>query len=122
MYGEIKIGQQSVAMAANAASPIFYKSIFHKDFLTQVQQDDPDPMLFAEMGYVMAMQSDHSIEEMTKLSQADYIEWLTQFEAMDIVTKTGEIGNLYFGQTKETSKAKKKEDRQTESTPQGSIS
>lgn len=122
MYGKITIGQNSIAMAANAASPIFYKSIFHKDFLTQVQADEPDPMLFAEMGYVMAMQADHTIADMMKLSQESYIEWLTQFEAMDIITKTGDIGNLYFKQTQETSKAKKKEDRQTESTPQGSIS
>lgn len=122
MYGEIIIGQHTVEMAANAASPILYKNIFHKDFLKEVQEDEPDPMLFAEMGFVMAMQAKKSLEEMMKLSQLSYVEWLTQFETMDIVQKTGEIGQMYFEQTHQTSSAKKKEDKQTGSTTQPSTS
>ena len=42
MVKDVMIGDKAVAMAANAASPIFFKKLFHKD------------MLRVHMGYLLA--------------------------------------------------------------------
>jgi hypothetical protein len=109
MYGKVLIGEKEIGMAANAASPIIYRNIFHEDFLRKVQEKDPDVDLFQKMGYVMAMQAKTSkMSELTKLNFDSYVEWLSQFEPMDIITATGQMSDIYFGNTIKNSDPKKK--------------
>ena len=42
MRGTVKIGETDVDMLANAASAFIYKRIFHKDFLTSIEQKYTD--------------------------------------------------------------------------------
>lgn len=112
MKGIVKIGSTEVGMLANAASPIIYKQLFHKDFLRQMTQlqggNEIDGLeLFAEMGFVMAMQHENPWEEIRKLTEDDYIEWLAQYDPNDVLIASEEIANLYNGQSKTLSASKK---------------
>lgn len=113
MEGIVKIGSIDVGMLANAASPIIYKQIFHKDFLrqmTQLEGNETDGIeLFSEMGFVMAMQHGHPWEEVRKMTETDYIGWLVQFDPNDLMMAAGDIASLYNGQGKTLSVPKKED-------------
>lgn len=104
MRGTVTIGEKSIIMEANAASPYFYKQIFKEDFLAEVQKAEPSADLFQKMGYVMAMQGeDKKIADMLKLNDETFIKWLIQFDAMDVLIAADQISNLYFDQRKASS-------------------
>ena len=37
MYGKVQIGDKTVEMLSNAASPVFFKQVFHEDFAPLVE-------------------------------------------------------------------------------------
>ena len=47
-----------------------------------------------ELAYIMAKQAEKA--DMSKANYEGYIEWLSQFEALDIVLKAAEIANVYI--------------------------
>lgn len=100
MKGIVKIGTEEVGMVANAASPYIYKNIFHEDFLLKLQAKEPDADLFQKMAFVMAKQADMKLDELMSLSEKDFFEWLTQYEAMDIILATDAISEIYLAQKK----------------------
>lgn len=109
MYGTVKIGNTEIDMAANAASPYVYKSIFHEDFLVEIQKENASADIFQKMGFVMAQQAKESkISELMKINETAFYEWLSEFEPMAVLEAAGEISNLYMGQTNKTSSPKKK--------------
>lgn len=104
MFGRVKIGQREVEMAANAASPYVYKLIFREDFLLQTQQKEVSPDIFEKMGFVMAKQAEAgTLEELRKLTEEDFYEWLSGFEAMDLLEATAQIMDLYAKNEEKTS-------------------
>ena len=52
------------------------------------------------------MKSQAEKADLRKLSLDNYIEWLEQFEVMDMAIASADIAMLYAGQTKTNSKAK----------------
>ena len=108
MIGIIKIGSEEVGMTANAASPFLYRNIFHEDFLRETQKKDFDPAIMVKMGFVMAMQNAKPMNEVSKLTESAFFEWLEQFEPLDAMMASGAISDLYMGQTVKTSSPKKK--------------
>ena len=98
MKGTIKIGSKEVGMVANAASPFIYRQIFHKDFLAETQKDPIDLALFAEMGFVLHLQNEKPTQEVLKTSLDDFYVWLEEFDAMDIMNASVQIGQFYMGQ------------------------
>lgn len=107
--GIIKIGTHDVNMSANAMTPVLFRRLFHKDFMTESQSKQLDLNLFQELGFVMAMQgTDKTLKELQDLTVDDYYEWLLGFEALDIMKAVNDIFALYSGQTGSTSQAKKK--------------
>ena len=38
MYGKVQIGDKTVEMLSNAASPVFFKQVFHEDFLSRTAE------------------------------------------------------------------------------------
>lgn len=109
MFGNIKIGEKETAMAANAATPVWFNQVFHEDFFVRSQQvtDGNEAAavdLFSKVGYIMANQAAQN--DMRKLSWDGYIEWLEGFEAMDLAIASADIALLYSGQTKATATAK----------------
>lgn len=104
MKGTVKIGSKDVGMVANAASPYIYKQVFHEDFLSKLQEAAPDVDTFQKMGFIMAMQDEKSnMADLMKLTEKDFLTWLLEFEAMEIIYATDEIANIYLAQAKGTS-------------------
>lgn len=110
MRRTIKLGEKDVEMVANAMTPVIYKRVFHKDFLTESQKKDADLNIFQELGFVMARQATVSTREiMEETTLEQYYEWLEGFEAMDIIKSVNDIFEVYSAQNVSTSVSKKKQ-------------
>ena len=109
----IKIGTKDVALQANAATPIRFRNIFGKDLLTIVSEGtSPEGIdmkvaseVAPELAFIMAKSAEKS--DMTKLNEDKMIEWLEQFEPMDLINATDGIFSVYFGDSETEVEAKK---------------
>lgn len=114
MIKDVKIGDQTVAMAANAATPIRFATVFHEDpmrGLDELQKGGEADAgratsLIMKLGYVMAMTAEK--KDLTKLSEDDFVEWLEGFELQDFMEATNDIVAVYLGNKKMLSSSKKK--------------
>lgn len=113
MIKDVKIGDQTVAMAANAATPIRFATVFHADpmrGLSELQKggnaEGDATNLIMKLGYIMAMTAER--KDFAKLSEEDYIEWLEQFELMDFIAAANDIIAVYLGNKEMLSSSKKK--------------
>lgn len=109
MFGKVKIGTKNVELVATAATPYWFKQIFHDDFfiISQTVTDGNEGAavdLFSKIGYIMAKQAEKA--DMRKLNEDTFIEWLEEFDPMDLALASGDIAMLYSGQTKTTAKPK----------------
>lgn len=101
-------------MTANAAVDIIYQQIFREDPIRAQAQLSDDPQagaaavpLFQKLGFVMAMMSEKSPGELTKLSADDFYAWLSEFDRMDYINAIADISGVYNGQRETSSKEKK---------------
>lgn len=98
MFATIHIGDKDVGMLANAASPYIYKQVFHEDLLLKFthMKEDPDNSLGEKLGFIFAKQAEISdISELMKLDMNAFLEWLTDFDPLDIIMVSEEIADLY---------------------------
>lgn len=111
MRRTIKIGDKDVDMLATATTPILYKRLFRKDFLTIALEENMD--CYAELAYIMARQAEGlpPTELIGKLKIEEFWEWLDGFGPMDFANAAGDIFALYNSQTKTMSVPKKKKTR-----------
>ena len=118
MYNIVKIGDKEVPMLSMASVDIYYRSIFHRDALkTQVEaNNEADSVNFVlEMAFVMAKFAElKDRKEMLKLNEDSYIEWLDQFERIDLINALPDAQRTYEGQMLETVDAKKNINEQSE--------
>ena len=98
MRGTINFGERPVELVANGATPVLYKRVFRRDFLSSAnKQDDMD--VYVELAFIMAMQAEKPLTELINaLKYEDYLEWIESFGAMDVVEKVTDIFALYQGQ------------------------
>lgn len=114
MYREIKVGEMSIPMLANGATPIRYRMVFGKDLMSEFNQIQEDTgkasTSLSELAFIMAKAAEAFNEKkaMTTLNQESYVEWLEQFEPLDLVLAAEDIVNLYMGNGETLSEAKKK--------------
>lgn len=114
MYREIKVGDKSIPMLANGATPIRYRMVFGKDIISEFNQSQDDTekasSSLSELAFIMAKAAEAFNEKkaMTTLNMESYIEWLEQFEPLDLVLAAESIVNLYMGNGETLSEAKKK--------------
>ena len=109
MRGTIEFGGKPVELVANGATPVLYKRVFRRDFLSSANKAD-DIDIYVELAFIMAKQAEKPLSELINgLKYEDYLEWVQDFEAMDIITKVTDIFSLYQGQAVQTSVSKKKE-------------
>ena len=109
MRGTIDFGGKSVELVANGATPVLYKRVFRRDFLSSANKAD-DMDVYVELAFIMAKQAEKPLPELiNSLKYEDYLEWVEGFGAMDIVEKVTDIFALYQGQAVQTSVSKKKE-------------
>jgi hypothetical protein len=114
MYREIKVGEKSIPMLANGATPIRYRMVFGKDIMTEFNKVNDDEGKatdsLSELAFIMAKaaeaQSEH--KPMATLNQESFIDWLEQFEPLDLTLAAEDIINLYLGNEETLSEVKKK--------------
>lgn len=110
MYREIKIGEHTVPMSANGATPIRYKMVFGKDLISEFQSIENNYALamdtISELAFIMAQTGAKA--DMDKLNINIYVAWLEQFEPFDITNASEDIIDLYMSNTQTTSEVKKK--------------
>lgn len=98
MYETIRIGDKDVGMLANAASSYIYKQVFHEDLLKKFQEmeKEPDTQIGEKMGFIFSKQAEvQNPSELMKLTIDDFLEWLTQFDPLDIFLESDKIAELY---------------------------
>lgn len=118
MRKDVKIGDKTIAMTCNAASPVIYRQVFKQDLLVflqgmlkarQKKQELPEGTseMFGCLAYIMAKQAEKTTAEcFRELSFDDYLEWLTGFAPLEIEQAGPDIMNLYYATENTTSKAK----------------
>ena len=109
MRGTIDFGGKPTELVANGATPVLYKRVFRRDFLNSANKAD-DMDIYVELAFIMVKQAEKPLSELINgLKYEDYLEWIENFGAMDIVEKVTDIFTLYQGQAVQTSVPKKKE-------------
>lgn len=110
MYREIKIGNRTIPMSANGATPIRYRMVFNKDLISEFQKIEDNYSIamdtISELAFIMAKAGEKA--DMDKLNLNAYVDWLEQFEPFDITEASEEIIDLYMSNSKTTSEVKKK--------------
>ena len=123
MKKDISVGGQVVPCVANAFTPILYRQIFHKDFMTEMtglsklkgknpsDYTDEDTALalertqaFSRLAFTMKEQATNkTIKELVKLNEQDYYEWLSQYEpsTFDSVETITDILALWRGNSED---------------------
>lgn len=118
MYNIVKIGTKDVPMLSMASVDVYYKNIFHEDPLkvqTQAQGPDEAISFYTRMGFVMAKFAERrDRKEMAKLNEDHFIEWLDQFDRLDLMTALEGIQATYDGQSVTYTDAKKNIDAPSE--------
>lgn len=114
MYNLIKIGEKTVPMLSMASVDVYYKNIFHEDPLkiqTEAQGANEAITFYYRMGFVMAKFAEiRDRKEMAKLNEDSYIEWLDQFDRLELMTALEGIQATYDGQSVTYTDAKKNTD------------
>ena len=110
MYREIKIGERTLPMSANGATPIRYRMIFGKDLISEFQNVENNYSVaidtISELAFIMSQAGSNA--DMDKLNKNAYVTWLEQFEPFDITNAAEAIVDLYMGNAQVSSEVKKK--------------
>lgn len=114
MYKKVKIGDKTVPMLANGATPIRYRMVFEKDILSEFQEAQEDngkiSSSLSELAFIMAKAAEAHDEKkpLANLNQEAFVEWLEQFEPLDLTMAAEELIEVYTGNEKALSEVKKK--------------
>lgn len=121
MYREIKVGEKNVPMIANAGTALRYKHVFGKDLIQELQQAQHDTSKgfnsLPELAFIMAKAAEakEGKANMNLLSEESFIEWLEQFESMDVIQAAEGVIDLYMGNSEASVEQKKEEGGVSES-------
>ena len=114
MFNNIRIGDKNVPMLSMASVDVYYKNIFHEDPLkiqTEAQGPNEAITFYYRMGFVMAKFAvTRDRKEMAKLNEDAYLEWLDQFDRLDLMSALEDIQKTYDGQAVTHTNAKKNTD------------
>lgn len=98
MYKTITVGGKEMALKATAATPFRYKTVFHRDLLQTIGNEEKAEKegveAVTQLAYIMAKQAEGA--DMTKLNEEDFIEWLDGFGAMDFINAAEDVLNIYM--------------------------
>lgn len=112
MRSAITIGDETVEMAASAATPFLYQKIFREDLLRAMQTDPENVNNYIKLAFVMAKQADTPTTDMMKgaVTEEDFFAWLDNFEMLDLMGAMADALQLYQSSRKGTSVPKQKAD------------
>ena len=110
MFKEVSIGEKKVPLKATASTIIRYRQVFKRDLLKSIgtNEEEVDAGIIQELAYVMAMAA--AGEDMMKLNEETYMDWLDQFDSFDIINPDTamEIIEVWNASKVTASEAKKK--------------
>ena len=119
MTETVKIGEHDVELRADGATPFLYKQAFKKDVIKMFAEAETDISnvtdVSAELGFIMAQQAKSPDPLKVDISHGAFMNWLVQFESMDLNDASMDILDVYLGTYKTDSTAKKKDELPTES-------
>lgn len=107
MVKEIQIGNKTVSLLANGATPYYYTSTFKEDFfefLSGKPSDAKTTVGIQRLAYIMACQADGSVR---KASVDGFLTWLEDFMPNDLIDTAADIMDVYAGTQKTMSVPKK---------------
>jgi len=111
MFKTIQIGGQTVDLLSNAATPIRFQQIFHKDLIKSLMDAAKERSIAVsmapELAFVMHQQAKKA--DMMAQNVDTFIEWLEGFGGMDFVEAADEIWAVYYGTSVNESEPKKKD-------------
>ena len=101
MYKTINIGGKELEFKATAATPFRYKTVFHKDLLQTIGNEEKAEKegveAVTQLAYIMNKQAEGA--DMSKLNEESFVDWLDGFGAMDFINSAEEIINVYMTST-----------------------
>lgn len=103
MFADVKIGEKEIPMLSNAATAILYKQIFHEDLLVILnrlgkaydasEETEGINDVILQLAYIMATQAEGT--GFRDKNFETYIEWLMQFEPLEIEAAAADIFAVY---------------------------
>lgn len=108
MIKEIKLGERTLTLNANGATPVRFKMTFGEDLIKDLGSSQNDasslPDTVAQLTYIMNKQA---LKEISNLCFDDYLLWLEEFEDPTVfLQNSADIMNFYLKNVKTSSKAK----------------
>lgn len=108
MKKELTIDGRTLALNANAATPVRYRMAFGSDIIAQISgisKENPDfENIVAQMAYIMNKQAEG---DLNNVSFDDFLIWLENFDdPMSFVNASTEIVSFYTANIKTGSKPK----------------
>lgn len=101
MTGYITLGNEKRGLTANGLSPVIFRKVFKKDFLTGRVENQHDSGalvdLYSMMAFIMAKQYELPQAELFKLTEEDYFAFLSCLGAADIENSVEQIHAIYEG-------------------------
>lgn len=113
MQKSIMIGDVEVAMRASAATAIRYRNTFHGDIMKELMEMNPEQIdssvieKIQKLAFIMAKSAEGA--NMTTLTEDDYLEWLDQFDSLEMMQASKDIVTVYLGGKVSESELKKRE-------------
>ncbi len=113
MFKEIQIGENRVPMLCLASTNIYYNKVFGVDPIALQANNKLTPAdgidFATKLAFIMAKQAEFQSDRaaMLRLNEGDFIDWLDGFEMDELQTALEAAMELYRGDGKVTSKAKK---------------
>lgn len=113
MFANVSIGEKAVPMLCMASTNIYFHKVFGVDPIAlqaNSKMTPADGIDFAtKMAFIMAKQAENQSDRaaMLRLNEGDFIEWLDGFEVNDLQMALEHAMEVYRGDGKVTSKAKK---------------
>lgn len=109
MEKTVQIGDVNVPMKATAATALRYRQAFHRDLFSELNSKDVTDDTYVEicqrLAYVMAQSAQGNA---LNISEEGFLDWLEQYETLDLVNILPEVVGIYSASKASTSKAKKK--------------
>lgn len=115
----VKIGKKDVDLVANAATPVIYERVFKQDLLKQIQglENGENIALVKQCAFIMAEQAKTgNIVDLSKIGDAQYLDFLCGFGAIDFENSVEEIMGVFTGDAENAdAESKKNSEPQPES-------
>jgi len=112
MYNEVKIGEKTVPMLSLASVNVYFSQLFHEDPFELQSSDKPQFEFYTKMAFIMAKYAElKKSNEMRKLTQDQYVDWLADFEQADFVAALPDVMLTYHSQSISMSESKKNTDQ-----------